>query len=66
MWPEGHEIMKHEKVKVDKVPSIWVYKKGEYYLYESYYMKGLLTHFISRIVNPLYHLTDVEEADRFI
>ena len=65
MWPDGLEVMKHQNVKIDKVPGIYVFKKGTYYHYDSYYQKGLIIHFISRIVNPAYQIHEVDEADRF-
>ena len=48
------------------VPKIFVYKKGEYYPYEGYFMKGMLLHFINRVINPIVYLRTEQEIDAFL
>ena len=47
------------------VPKILVYKKGEYYPYEGYFMRGMLLHFINRVINPVVYLKTVNEVEAF-
>jgi hypothetical protein len=48
------------------VPKIFVYKKGEYYPYEGYFMKGMLLHFINRVINPVVYLKTPQEVEAFL
>lgn len=42
------------------------FRKGEYYPYESYHMRGVLLHFINRVVNPTIHLKSEEQIEQFL
>lgn len=48
------------------VPKILVYKKGEYYPYEGYFMRGMLLHFINRVINPVVYLKTPDEVEAFL
>jgi hypothetical protein len=48
------------------VPKIMVYKKGEYYPYEGYFMRGMLLHFINRVINPVVYLRTPGEVEAFL
>ncbi len=48
------------------VPKILVYKKGEYYPYEGYFMRGMLLHFINRVINPVVYLKTASEVEAFL
>ncbi len=43
-----------------------VYKKGEYYPYDGYFMRGMFLHFINRVINPVVYLKTMEEVEKFI
>jgi len=43
-----------------------VYKKGDYYAYDGYFMRGMLLHFINRVINPVVVLKTELDIDRFI
>jgi len=48
------------------VPKILVYKKGEYYPYEGYFMRGMLLHFINRVINPVVYLKTASDVEAFL
>jgi hypothetical protein len=43
-----------------------VTRKGEYYPYNGYFMKGMFLHFINRVLNPTIHLQSKEEIIKFM
>ncbi len=43
-----------------------VYKKGEYYLYESYYIKNMFLHFINRVLYPVVTLKSEVDIATFL
>lgn len=43
-----------------------VHKKGEYYLYESYYIKNLFLHFINRVLYPVVTLKSELDISKFL
>ena len=42
------------------------HRKGEYYPYDGYFMKGMFLHFINRVINPVVLLKSEVDIDRFI
>jgi hypothetical protein len=42
------------------------FRKGEYYLYESYYIKTLFLHFINRVLYPVVTLKSEEDIYKFL
>lgn len=50
----------------EQVPKIFVYKKGEYYPFDSYFMPGLFMSFINRVLNPTIHLQNVSDIENFL
>ncbi|TNV74085.1 hypothetical protein FGO68_gene8059 [Halteria grandinella] len=48
------------------VPKMFVYKKGEYYPYDGYFMRGMFLAFINRVLNPVVTLKNSADVDRFL
>lgn len=42
------------------------FRKGEYYAYDGYYIRGMFLHFINRVINPVITLTTESDIDRFL
>ena len=43
-----------------------MYKKGEYYPYDGYFMRGMLLHFINRVINPVVVLKTESDVNNFL
>lgn len=41
-------------------------RKGEYYPYEGYFMRGMFLAFINRVLNPVITLKSAADIDRFL
>ena len=41
-------------------------REGEYYIYDSYYMRGLFLNFINRVLNPIVSLKSENEINLFL
>lgn len=43
-----------------------LYRKGEYYPYDGYYMRGMFLAFINRVLNPVVYLKSAADIERFL
>jgi len=46
-----------EKDSWHLVPKIFLFKHGEYYPYDGYFMRGMFLHFLNRVINPVVVLS---------
>ncbi|CDW87719.1 UNKNOWN [Stylonychia lemnae] len=71
------KLSQKERDAFETVPRMLVYKQhqliilirlrnGEYYPYESYYIKNLFLHFINRVLYPVLNLKTTEQIDLFL
>eukprot|EP00347_Sterkiella_histriomuscorum_P004030 403362013 len=60
------KLSQKDREAFETVPRMLVYKDGEYYPYESYYMKGLFLHFINRVLYPVVNLKTEDQIDLFL